>query len=110
MAAHWHSFYVQLTGPVLVPFNVEKQTAVLSALARNFPRLAFGFGLEQARINHVFNDAARATVELTISIACNTADAQLLTEVRRPVSPMVSATHLHPSDLTSYNIGELRSC
>ena len=61
----------QLTGSVtpVTPFNVQKQTALMSAMARTFPRLAFGFGPVQSQIVSVYDDnatAAATTATVTI--------------------------------------------
>ena len=56
--------FAQLTGPVVMPFNVQKQTALLSLMARRVPRLALGFGPEQARIVSVVDDTGTTTVTI----------------------------------------------
>jgi hypothetical protein len=66
-----------------VPFNIQKQTALLSALARNFPRLAFGFGPEQSQVTAVVDDAANKMAQITI-ITESGGYQQLFAEVPEP--------------------------
>ena len=61
----------QLTGPVVVPFNLEKQTALLSVMARNFPRLSLGFGPVQTHVVSVLDDAAARTAQVTLLTVSN---------------------------------------
>ena len=70
----------QLTGPVIVPFNVQKQTALLSVMARLFPRLAFGVGPQQLRIVAVKDEIASQTATITI-VTTSTGDPQAFAEV-----------------------------
>ena len=80
----------QITGDGVVPFDVAKQTALLSTLARNFPRLAFGFGLEQTQVVDVVDSAAEQTALATI-ITESGGDQQLVAEVSKPqreISPL----------------------
>lgn len=72
---------VQLTGPVIVPFTVQKQTALLSVMARNFPRLSLGVGPVQTHIASVLDDAALQTAQVTIIIVTNGGQ-QAFAEVR----------------------------
>ena len=71
----------QLTGPVITPFNVQKQNALLSVMARTFPRLPFGVGPERNRIVAVTDDAEVGTASVTM-IMTSDGDPQAFAEVR----------------------------
>jgi len=71
----------QITGPVVVPFNLEKQTALLSVMARNFPRLSLGLGPVQTRVVSVIDDAAAQTTQVTL-ITVSNGGAQAFAEVQ----------------------------
>ena len=71
----------QLTGVPIVPFNVQKQTALLSVLLRNFPRLALGVGPTQYQVASVVDDAASQTAQVTM-ILLSSGSAQAFAEVR----------------------------
>ena len=55
----------------MVPFNLEKQTALLSVMARNFPRLSLGFGPVQTQVVSVVDDAAAQTAQVTLVTVSN---------------------------------------
>ena len=72
---------MQVTGPVITPFNIIKQNALLSEMAYVFPRLAFGIGPEQSRIVDVIDDASSGTATVTFVMA-STGNPQLFAEAR----------------------------
>ncbi len=76
----------QITGPVVVPFNLEKQTALLSVMARNFPRLSLGFGPVQTRVVSVLDDAAAQTTQVTL-ITVSNGGAEAFAEVQHGPRP-----------------------
>jgi len=59
----------QVTGPAIAPFNVQKQTAMLSAMARIFPRLAFGVGPQQSRIAAVTDSINESSAAVSTTAA-----------------------------------------
>ena len=86
----------QVTGASVTPFNVLKQTALLSEMARVFPRLAIGVGPEQTRVVGVIDDAAAATATVTLFMS-STGDPQAFAQVccdgpSLPVLPAHQAT------------------
>ncbi len=68
------SSIAQVTGPAIAPLNVQKQTAMLSVMARNFPRLAFGVGPQQSRIVAVTD-----TINESSAAVSNTATVTIIT-------------------------------
>ena len=72
----------QISGPVVVPFNVQKQTALLSVMARNFPRLSIGVGPVQTHVASVVDDAANQTAQVTL-ITVSNGSQQGFAQVRR---------------------------
>ena len=69
-----------MTGAAVMPFNAFKQTALLSEMARIFPRLAIGVGPEQTRVVEVMDDASAATTTITL-ITASTGNPQAFAEV-----------------------------
>ena len=59
----------QLTGAAVTPFNVRRQNALLSEMARVLPRLAIGLGPDETRITAVHDDATTQTATVTIMTA-----------------------------------------
>ncbi len=70
----------QLTGVPIVPFNVQKQTALLSVMWRKFPRLALGVGPTQTQIVSVVDNAVNQTSQVTLVVQSSGA-AQTFAEV-----------------------------
>ena len=103
----------QLTGPVVVPFNVQKQTALLSALARSFPRTAFGLGPDQTQIVKVLSDAATNTIQVTI-VTESGGSPQLFAEVRNPrirvCPPCVAASWVTITAHSALSITDEEGC
>ena len=64
-------------------FNVRKQTALLSELARIFPRLAFGVGPEQARVAAVIDDATVGEATVYV-ITASDGDPRAFAQARSP--------------------------
>ena len=79
----------QITGPVIVPFNVQKQTALLSVMARNFPRLSLGVGPVQTTVLSVLDDATTQTSQITL-ITVSSGNAQAFAQVRSVIGPSLS--------------------
>ena len=72
-----------MTGAAVTPFNALKQTALLSEMARIFPRLAIGVGPEQTRVVGVVDDAAASPATATVTlVTSSTGDPQAFAEVR----------------------------
>ena len=80
---------MQLTGPAVTPFNVQKQTALMAVMARTFPRLAFGFGPQQSRVVSVYDYNATATATVTIRVAAD-GNPQGFAEVRHARTPALA--------------------